>query len=138
MNNSNIQIISEKVQIILWLIRECDVFSTIKLSILSSILFKAKNSMTFLSKIKNDYFAKLIKFSNISLEELSIDIKNEFICMDLLCKKNIIAINKCGVTINELPEIIELDYLTYKVKDGLKQIVCLTDDSFIDEVLKYV
>lgn len=138
--NSKIYILSEKIQILSWLLSQCNITSTLKAIFLTELLYGSKDKVVELNRYntKNDYFGKVCKFSNIGIEKISMVINDSIICLDILKKNNIISI--CDNCIKVLKDIrtIDLSYLTDKTRNGISNVNLLSDESFLDEVLKYV
>ncbi len=140
LNNSKIYILSEKIQILSWLLKQCNISSTLKIVFLTELLYGSRDKVSDLNRYntKNDYFGKVCKYSNIGIEKISLTINDSFICLDILKKNNIISINDNCIKILKDIRNVDLSYLTNKTRNGIIAVNSLSDESFLDEVLKYV
>ncbi|MBR3891412.1 MAG: hypothetical protein IKJ30_05020 [Bacilli bacterium] len=132
--------VSEKIQIILWLLKKCNITSLIKLSILSEILYASKNKIIELNRHnkKYDYLKNLLLYSGITPKKLSDGIIVALDCISILVSSKLIkVVDEKVFDISDIC-IVDLDYLTNKTEESIKMVSKITDESFFDEVMKYV
>ena len=140
LTNSRIYVLSEKIQILFWLLNQCYVKSALKALFLTELLYGSKEKVADLNKhnLKYDYFGKICKFSNLNIQNLSVSINDSIICLDILNSNAIVSVDKNNICVLKEIKSIDLSYLTNKTRDGIVSVNSLSDESFLDEVLKYV
>ena len=139
LNNNDIYRIAEKTQIISWLMVKCEIKSIIKICFLSEILFKSKHFLKKICSRKKKYSSlnDIFKYSTLSLSAFN-EIEDDFIIINILKANNKIEVKDSNILTNDIKINFELEYLNEKLCKDLIQLNKVTDETFIDEVLKYV
>lgn len=130
---------SERLQIVCFLLWKARVESTTKVLFLSEIIYGAKNSVIRLvnSRRANDFCSRLLKVSNYSLENG----RTKKDAVDILSKlktKGYISIVDTSIELlKDFDGCVSLSYLPDTLFDKMKPLIEMTDESFLEEVIKY-
>lgn len=136
---SNCFILSEKMQIVLFLIYKCNIDSVAKIVFLSNIIYFGQNTIISIDSTvkKYGYFNELMKGASYEIYNYNnyLDI---FIILDMLKKNCYINIVKNDLLKSkQFEKFIDLPYLSNKLKKQIETISQFTDETLIDEVIKY-
>ena len=139
MNNRKVLPMSERLQIICFLIWKVGIRSTIKIVFLTEIIYGAKGTINRLvnSRRTYDFCLRLLKTSNYSL--CNTRAKKDIIdILSMLQTKSFLNIYKTEIeTISNYENIIGLIYLPEQLAIKLVPFVAMTNESFLEEVIKY-
>lgn len=130
---------SERLQIVYFLLWKVKIISTFKVILLCEILYCAKGSINRLvnSRKKYDFCSRLLKISNYSLENENI--KNDVLDVLLVLKeKGFILVEGTKIKLlKEFDGFVLLNYLSDSLIFKLSPFINMSEESFIEEVLKY-
>lgn len=139
MNKRKVIPMSERLQVICFLIWNAEIRSTLKVFFLTEIIYGAKGSINKLvnSRKSYDFCARLLKASVFSLqnERSKKDITDILLMLE---NKGFVTINGLNLEKqNIFTNIVNLNYLSDELVLKLRPFVDMTDESFLEEVIKY-
>ena len=139
MNSRKVLPMSERLQVIRFLIWDVGIKSTLKLIFLTEILYGAKGSINKLvnSRKTYDFCSRLLKTSNYSVQNERSK-KDVIDILSALKNKGFITINGLDIQIvSKYENTIKLTYLPDQLPIKLTPFVDMTNESFLEEIIKY-
>lgn len=139
MNSRKVLPMSERLQVIRFLIWDVGIKSTLKLIFLTEIIYGAKGSINKLvnSRRPYDFCSRLLKTSNYSVQNERSK-KDVIDILSALKNKGFITINGLDIQIvSNYENTIKLTYLPDQLPIKLTPFVDMTNESFLEEIIKY-
>lgn len=139
MNSRKVLPMSERLQVIRFLIWDVGIKSSLKLIFLTEIIYGAKGSINKLvnSRKTYDFCSRLLKTSNYSVQNERSK-KDVIDILSALKNKGFITINGLDIQIvSNYENTIKLTYLPDQLPIKLTPFVDMTNESFLEEIIKY-
>ncbi len=139
MNNRKVIPMSERLQILYFLMQVVGVKSILKLIFLTEIIFGAKGSIDKLANAKKmyDFCSELLKTSNFTIQNQRSK-KDVIDILAMLRKKHFIAINGMDIELlSSFNKVVELNVLSDTLAKKLEPFIEMTNESFLEEIIKY-
>ena len=139
MSDRKVLPMSERLQIICFLIWGVGINSTLKVVFLTEIIYGAKGSICKLvnGRKTHDFCSRMLKTSNYSLKNERSK-KDVIEILSMLKDKGFIGINGLKIeAVSEFCGTVNLSYLSELLAKKMAPLAEMTDDSFLEEVIKY-
>lgn len=139
MSDRKVLPMSERLQIIRFLIWSAGIKSTLKVVFLTEIIYGVKGSISKLvnSKRPYDFCTRMLKASNYSIKN-DRSKKDVIEILSVLKDKSFIGINGLEIEIvSDFEGTVNLSYLSEPLINKIAPLAEMTDDSFLEEVIKY-
>ncbi len=130
---------SERLQIVCFLLWKANIKSTLKIVFLSEIIYGSKGSIvrTVNSRKAYDFCSRLLKISNYSLDNQRTK-KDAIDILSKLKEKGYVQIIGTEIiTLKDFDGCVLLSYLPNELVSKLAPLIEMTDESFLEEVIKY-